>query len=110
MCWHYVGTQRDVVAAIMPLIAGAGEEVLNFEVCVMRNSKTFEVKIDPASLLLCWVKIDSNKNPIASTRFAVADDVGVIDMVEVERAIALKGWVIATDLIYLRDERSEAGA
>src|SRR5580698_4800124 len=52
VCGHYVGTQRDVVAAIMPLIADAGEEILYFEVCVVWNCEAFEVEIDPASLLL----------------------------------------------------------
>src|SRR5271170_5153315 len=110
MCGHYVGTQGDVVAAIMPLVAGAGEEILYFEGCVVGNSETFEVKIDPASLLLSGIKIDGNKNPITSAGFAVADDVRVIDVVEVESAITLEGWVVAPDLIHLRDQRSQAGA
>jgi len=110
MCGHHVGTQRYVVAAIMPLIADAGEEILYFEVRVVGNSEPFEVEIDPSSLFLSRIEVDGNENPITSAGFAVADYVRVIDMVEVKRAVALEGWVVTPDLIHLRDQRSEAGA
>ena len=96
---HYVRTERNVVAAIVPLIAHAGEEIFYLKVFVVRNGEPFKVQIDPASLLLGWVKVDSNKNPIGSTGLAVTHDVGVIDMVEMKRTVALERRIVATNLI-----------
>jgi len=92
------------------VVVGAGEEVFDFEVFVVRDGELFEVEVDPAGLLLSGVEVDGDENFIAAARFAVAEDVGVVGGMEVERAVAVKCEVVAADLVDLRDERSEAVA
>src|SRR5438034_9597962 len=107
---HDVWTQRDVVAAIVPLVVDAGEEVFYFEVFVVRDRELFEVEVDPAGLLLGGVEVDGDENPVASAGFAVAEDVGIVGGMELERAVAVECGVVAADLVDLSDERSEAVA
>ncbi len=87
---HDIGTQRDVVAAVMPVVVDSGEKVFDLEVHVVGNRELLEVEIDPAGLLLRRIEIDGNKDRIGSARFAVAEDVRVIDWMEVERIVAVE--------------------
>jgi len=107
---HDLGVECDVVAAIVPVVVGAGEEVFDFEVFVVRDRELFEVEVDPAGLLLSGVEVDGYENPVAAARFAVAEDVGIVGGMEVEGAVALEGRVVAADLVDLSNERSEAVA
>jgi hypothetical protein len=100
---HDVGIESDVVAAVVPVVAGAGEEVFDLKVLVVGDGELFEVEIDPAGLLLSGIEVDGDENSVVSARFAVAEDVRVTDGMEVERAVAVEGGVVATDLVDLRD-------
>ena len=102
------GVECDVVAAIVPVVVGAGEEVFDFEVLVVRDGELFEVEVDPAGLLLGGVEVDGDEDLIAAAGFAVAEDVRIVGGVEVERAVALERGVVAADLVDPGDERSEA--
>jgi len=104
----WVWTECDVVAAIVPLVAGAGEEVFDFEVLVVGDCKLFEVEVDPAGLLLHGVEVDGDENCVRAAGFAVAEDAGIVGRMEVEGPVAVECGVVAADLVELRDERGEA--
>jgi len=110
VCWHDVWTESDVVAAIAPRVVDAGEEIFYFEVFVVRDRELFEVEVDPAGLLLGGVEVDGDENFVRATGFAVAEDIGIVGWMEVERTVAMERGVVAADLVDLRDERSEAVA
>src|SRR5260370_13187565 len=89
---------------------GAGEEVFYVEVFIVRDGELFEVEVDPAGLLLSGVEVDGDENFIAAARFAVAEDVGAVGGMEVERAVAVECGVVAADMVDCRDGRSGAVA
>ena len=66
MCRHNVRAQCDVVAAVVPVIVDAGEEIFNLEVFVVWDSEFFKVEIDPAGLLLSWIEVDGDEYSIVS--------------------------------------------
>ena len=55
-----------VIASVVPLVVGAGEEVFYFEVLVVRNGELLEVEVDPAGLLLGGIEIDSDENLVGA--------------------------------------------
>src|ERR1700712_5457351 len=96
---HDVWFERDEVAAIMPRVVDAGEEIFDLEVLVVRDSELFEIEIDPAGLLLSGVEVDGYENRVAVAGFAVAENVGIVGGMEVERAVAVEGGVVAANLV-----------
>ena len=107
---HDVGAEGDVVAAVVPLVVGAGEEVFYLEVLVVGDGELFEVEVDPAGLLLCGVEVDGDEDAVVAAGFAVAEDVRIVGGMEVERVVALEGGVVAADVVDLGDEWREAVA
>jgi hypothetical protein len=61
---HYVGAQRDVVAAVVPLVVDAGEQVFNVEGLVVGDAEHAEVEVDPAGLLVVRVEIDGDQDDV----------------------------------------------
>src|ERR1700733_8551281 len=94
----------------MPGVVGAAEEIFDFKVFVVRNRELFQGEIDPAGLFLGGIEVNCDKNAVASARFAEAEDVRIVDGMEVEEAVAVECGVVASNLIDLGDQRSEAVA
>ncbi len=102
-----VGAEGYIVAAVVPLVVSAGEEVFDLKVLVVGEGQFFEVEVDPAGLLLGGVEVDGYEDAIVAVGFAVAEDVGIVGGVEVEGFIALEGRVFAADAVDLCDERGD---
>src|ERR1700733_961938 len=76
----------------------------------MRDGKLFEIEVNPARLLLGGIEVDGNENSIVTARFAVAEDIGIVDRMEGERTIAVEGGIVAADSVDKGDQRGEAVA
>ena len=92
-----VRAEGHVVAAVVPLVVGAGEEVFDLEVLVVREGQLFEVQVDPAGLFLGRVEVNGDEDTVVAVGFAVTEDVGVVGGVEVEGVVALECSVFAAD-------------
>ena len=103
-----VRAQRDVIAAIVPVVADSCKQIFDFKVFVVGNRELLEVEVNPAGLFLRGIEVDGDENSIAFARFAVAEDVGIIDGMKVERTVALQGGIFTADLVNLSNQRSEA--
>src|ERR1700722_716163 len=86
----------------------AGKQIFDLEILAMRNSEQFEIEVDPAGLLLGGIEVDGNEDAVVATRFAVTENVRVIDRMEVERTITVEGGIVAADSVDQSDQRGEA--
>jgi len=41
--WHDIGAERDVVAAVVPVVVVPREEIFDFKVLVVRNGELFQI-------------------------------------------------------------------
>ena len=74
---HDVGAQGDVVAAVVPLVVGAGEEVFDVEVLVVGDAELLEVEVDPAGLLVVGIEVDGDEDDVGGAAAAGGFDLGV---------------------------------
>ena len=74
------GPQCDVVAAVVPLVARAGEQVFApRRSALWVDRESFEIEIDPARLLVVRIEIDRDQNAVVAVvaSFAVAEELGL---------------------------------
>ena len=100
----HVRAEGYVVAPVVPLVVGAGEEVFYLEVLVVGEGKLFQVQVYPAGLFLNGVEVDGDEDAVVAVGFAIAEDVWVIGWVEVEGFVGLEGGVFASYAVDLSDE------
>ena len=58
------GVEDDEVAAVVPLVVDAGEQVLEVEGLVVGDAELLEVEVDPAGLLVVGVEVDNDEDGV----------------------------------------------
>ena len=62
------GAKDDEVAAVVPLVVVAGEQVFDVEGLVVADAELLEVEIDPAGLLVAGIEVDDDQDDVGRTR------------------------------------------
>ena len=58
------GVEDDEVAAVVPLVVDAGEQVFDVEGLVVTDAELLEVEVDPAGLLVVGVEVDNDEDGV----------------------------------------------
>ena len=56
--------EDDEVAAVVPHVVVAGEQVFDFEVLVVTDAELLEVEVDPTGLLVVRVEVDNDEDDV----------------------------------------------
>ena len=81
---HDGGAEGDVVAAVVPLVVGAGEEVFDVEELVVADAEMLEVEVDPSALLVEGIEVDGDEDDVGLRGCREDEGVGLGD---VERGV-----------------------
>src|SRR5688572_11133870 len=91
VCRDDMRIQLYVVAASLPRVARAAEEVVDLEAATGLQAEGSEVKVDPAGVGVVRVDVHHTDDDVLSRCFAVADDLFAVGRVESQRAVLLQG-------------------
>ena len=98
--------QLNVVSRTGPLIALVGEQIVNAEGLVGRNTEFGEIQINKPGLQILMVKIDDDQNHIflIGICFAVADEKRLIGRMKSQGAIAVQRQMFLANFVDARNK------
>src|SRR5579864_8917015 len=87
--------QSNKVAPAAPGVLTATQKIFNKKSFPGQQIEAAKIQIGPAGLLVKSVKFDGDENRVLEIRrgFGVAEQIGVVDIVEVERPVGLQSGV-----------------
>src|SRR5260221_10672886 len=95
--------EADVVAAAVPGVAPAAEQILDFVGAPLAGRE-----IDPAGLDRTGIEIDGDENQVLTFLLGVREQLIVVRRMELQAPVRLQGDIFFSNLIQFLNQRSKA--